>query len=384
MSTSRVKVLCVIDTLVKGGGAERLLVDLLPAMRQRGMDIAVAALFRQPGDHSDELECAGIPVHQLALSSPYAVPEAMCKFRALVRDFGYDLFWGHLYYGNFYALLASRASGRATVVTTIHSEGYLRTPPTRLRQKLAVALERVVLSSADLCVAVSRAVRHDYETYFGLSGIKIAYNGIDCAALGRVLPVDRAAVRAEFGFAPDDFLIVTPASLLAKKGHAVLIEAVAHLRDTWGVRVKALLCGDGPLKAELAGDIARRGLGDQVVLSPVIPHARLMPLVAAAEAVVMPSLREPFGIAAAEAMALGVPCVLTDVDGFREISARVDSALLVPPGDSAALARAVDRLRREPGEAAERAARARADVCATFDIGQCADRWIQLLRQAAA
>lgn len=381
---SRIKVLCIIDTLVKGGGAERLLVDLLPAMQLRGMDIAVVALFCQPGDHSDELECAGIPVHQLALSSPYAAPEAMWKLRALIREFGYKVLWGHLYYGNFYAWLASRASGQARVVTTIHSEGYLRTPPTRLRQRLAVALEGVVLSSAGFCVAVSRAVRHDYETYFGLSGIEIAYNGVDCAALNRVLPVDRAAVRAEFGFAPDDFLIVTPASLQTKKGHAVLIEAVAHLRDKWDVKVKALLCGDGPLKAELAGDIARRGLGDQVVLSPVIPHARLMPLVAAAEAVVMPSLREPFGIAAAEAMALGVPCVLTDVDGFREISSDGDSALLVPPGDSAALARAVDRLRRDPGEAAERAARARANVCATFDIGQCADRWIQLLGQAAA
>lgn len=380
MSGRRPKFLCIIDSLERGGGAEQLLADLLPEMQRRGANIEVAALFARRADLAPELHEDGITVHQLNLQGPFSLLDATRKLRALVQGGGFDAFWGHLYYGNYYAWLAKRLAGRGAFVATIHSEGHLQSPPKRVRDRIAVAIEGFVLSAADLCVAVSQAARQDYAAYFGLDEIRVVYNGIDTRALDAILPVDREVVRAKFGFSANDFLIVTPATFIPKKGHRVWIEAIQDLRDTMGFTPKVMMCGDGPLSGPIAREVSRRGLEDQVTVSPVIPHEELFPLIASSDAVVLPSLREPFGIAAAEAMALGIACVLTDVDGFRELTAGADCALLVRPGDPRALASAIDRLGRDRVLATELGKRAKAHVSASFGIARCASRWIELLQ----
>jgi glycosyltransferase involved in cell wall biosynthesis len=384
MSLNSMNVLCVIDTLRMGGGAEQLLVDLLPEMMRRGVDVEVVALFHRHDDLSTELQSAGVTVHQLNLGGPFSLIDGIRKLRALVRARNFDLFWGHLYYGNFYASLAKRLAGHGVVAVTIHSAGYSQARPTRFRERIFIGIERLILSSADLRVAVSQAVRQDYAAYFGLGDIQVIYNGTDCRRLKGLLSASSETVRSDLGFSDDDFLIVTPASFVPKKGHGVWLDAVQRLRDSHGFQPKVVLCGEGPLFQALAADASRRGLANQVTFSPVIPHERLLPLIAAADAVVLPSLREPFGIAAAEAMALGVACVLSDVDGFRELTAGADCALLTPPGDADALAAAVLRLHSDPALVANLGRRAREHVCARFGIAACAERWIDLLEAQVA
>lgn len=367
-----------------GGGAEQLLVDLLPEMRRRGVDVEVATLFHCADDLGAELERAGVPVYRLDLAGPFSLIDATWKLRGLVRRRSFNAFWGHLYYGNFYASLARRLAGYGAVAVTLHSVGYSQSPPKKVRERIAIRLERFVLSSADLRVAVSEAVRRDYAAYFGFSDIVVAYNGIDCRRLASLLPTTSETIRSGFDLSADDFLVVTPGTFLAKKGHAVLIDAIQRLRDCHGFQPKAVLCGDGPLSEAVVTDIAHRGLADKVTVLPAIPHERLLPLIAAADVVVLPSLREPFGIAAAEAMALGAACVLSDVDGFRELTAGADCALLVPPGDADALADAIICLHSNPALAADLGRRARDHVCARFGIAACAERWIGLLEERVA
>lgn len=379
MSRSHLRVLCVIDTIRVGGGAEQLLVDLLPEMQRRGVDVEVAVLMDSPVHHGADLERAGIKVHRLGLAGPRSLVEAVRKLRALGRAGHYDAFWGHLYYGNFYAWLARRLAGRGAVVATLHSVGYSQARPGGLWGRLSVEVERFVLASADRCVAVSQAVREDFAPFLGLGGIRVVHNGVACRRLDTLVSGDPEQVRSSFGFSADDFLIVTPATFVAKKGHTVLLEALEVLRDDRGLRPKALLCGDGPLAAEVERKVAARGLSGQVTVSPVIPHERLMPLIAAADVVVLPSLREPFGIAGAEAMALGTSCILTDVDGFREFTAGADCALLVRPGDAGALADAIHRLHREPDLTEKLGRRGKAHIRKGFDMPICVARWVEIL-----
>jgi glycosyltransferase involved in cell wall biosynthesis len=383
MSSDRLKVLCIIDTIRTGGGAEQLLVDLLPEMQRLGVDVEVAALFHCPEDLGADLERQGITVHRLNLSSRFSLIDAARKLLSLLRYENFDVFWGHLYYGNFYASLTRMLSGRGAVVTTIHSVGYSQSPPIRIRDRVSVEIERYVLSSADRCVAVSEAVRQDYAAYFGISDILVVHNGINCCRLGSFSLVNSHTARSDFGFSPEEFLVVTPASFVAKKGHQVWIDAIEILRDADGLRPRVMLCGDGPLIEAVGAEISRRGLSNQVTVSPVIAHEKLLPLIAASNAVVMPSLREPFGIAAAEAMALGVACVLSDVDGFRELTASADCAILVPPGDPEALALAIKRLHEDPRLRADLAKRGQAHVRSLFDINVCAKRWVSILQGSA-
>jgi glycosyltransferase involved in cell wall biosynthesis len=365
-----------------GGGAEHLLVDLLPEMQRRGVEVEVAALFHSPADLGTELQREGVTLHRLNLAGPFSLVDATRKLRILVREGDFDVFWGHLYYGNFYAWLAKRLAGRGTVAVTIHSVGYSQAPPKRVRDRLAVEIERHVLSSADRRVAVSQAVQQDYAAYFGLDDILVVHNGIDCDRLNPALLANPETIRAEFGYVPDDFLIITPASFVAKKGHGIWLDAIRLLRDVHGFQPKVMLCGEGPLFETVTAEVSRTGLANQVTVSPVIPHTKLLPLIASSQAVALPSLREPFGIAAAEAMALGAACVLSDVDGFRELTAGADCTLMVPPGDAQALAASVERLRSEPGLAADLGKRGRDHVCAAFGMDTCAQRWISILEGA--
>jgi len=72
--------------------------------------------------------------------------------------------------------------------------------------------------------------------------------------------------------------------------------------------------------------------------SLLLRYDQLFPLIQSADDVVIPSLREPFGIAAAEAMLLGVPVVLTRVDGLIELVGDSEGALMASPGDARSLA----------------------------------------------
>jgi glycosyltransferase involved in cell wall biosynthesis len=379
MSQRRPRILCMIETVGKGGGAEQLLASLLPEMRRQGAHVEVAALFDWPEDLGAELQREGVPVHRLHLSGPSALLDAVRKLRRLGRERQPDIFWGHLYYGNAFAWLARWLAGRGALVVTLHSESFLSSPPASARGKLAVALERQVLQAANYRVAVSAALRADYTSFFDCADMAVVHNGVDCDRLAAVIPADPAAVRAAFGYTADEFLIVTPARYIPKKGHAVLLDAIETLRVAHEFAPKVLLCGVGPLLEPIRADVAARGMSDQLTIAPVIPHERLLPLIAAADAVVLPSLYESFGIAAAEAMALGTPCVLSDVDGFRELTAGADCALMVPPGDAKALAAAIYRLDSEPLLRADLGKRGQDHVCGVYGITACARRWIGIL-----
>lgn len=380
MSTHQPRILCVIETIGRGGGAEQLLASLVPEMRRQGANVEVAALFDWPDDLGIELERESIPLHRLEISSPGALTEAARKLRRLLAPADYDVFWGHLYYGNFYAWLARRLAGSGKLAVTLHSEGYLQFPPTGLRARLAAAMEARLLKAADLRIAVSEAVRADYAAYFRLEDIQVVHNGVDHRRIeAMIIASDPQAVRKQFGFATQDFLLVTPARYVPKKGHRVLLDALELLRDEHRVLPKAFFCGAGPLQESIVEDVSRRGLTDQVTVSAVVPHEQLMPLIASAQTVVMPSLREPFGIAAAEAMVVGTPCVLTNVDGFRELTAGCDCAMLVPPADARSLAKAILELHADSARGARLARRAKAHVEKNFTIARCASRWKAVL-----
>jgi glycosyltransferase involved in cell wall biosynthesis len=238
--------------------------------------------------------------------------------------------------------------------------------------------ERRLLARAEVKAAVSGPLAVDYARTYGWNGIATVHNGVDCRTLSELADA-RHTSRGEFGYSDDDFLIVTPARFIASKGHQFLLDALEMLRRDHEFEPKAFICGVGPTLEQVRKDVARRYLHRQVTVSPSIPHETLFPLIAAADAVVLPSLAETFGIAAAEAMAVGATCVLTDISGFRELTAGVDCALIVPPADAEALAAAIWRLRSEQGLARELGLTAREHVCGRFDIGPCATQWIEIL-----
>jgi glycosyltransferase involved in cell wall biosynthesis len=162
----------------------------------------------------------------------------------------------------------------------------------------------------------------------GMPGEKIAvhYTGVD---LERFRPVERGAAKAALGVSGP--LLVSAGALIPLKGQALVIEALKALPG-----VSLILVGDGPERARL--ETLAAPLGERVRFLGNRPHAELPGLLAAADAMVLPSRREGLANVWVEALACGTPLVITDVGGAREVVRGPDAGRLVAqePGAIAA------------------------------------------------
>jgi len=378
--TSGLGVLCIIRTIDLGGGAEQLLIGLLPELRKHGYECELVALCDWPNDIGYLLEEQGVLVHRLHLSHPWNFLAGMLKFRALLAARPYDLVWGHMFDGNLYAALLGWIAPRTKSVITLHTEGYSQSPPQKIKQRLFVFLEKTLLTRTAAKVTVSAAVARDFEAFFGWREMAVIHNGVVASEVPP--PLDearRAQIRAKHGVSADDFMIVTPSRYIPKKGHLVLLDALDVLKREKSWLPK--LVGRGlvtPFLERLRARAAELGLGGAVEFGPPMPHDHLFSIMQAADAVVIPSLREPFGIAAAEAMLLGLPVVLTRVDGFVELVGDSGGALMVAPNDPRGLAEAIWSLKSDPDLRRRVAERGRARIAENFEMSVCASNWARL------
>jgi glycosyltransferase involved in cell wall biosynthesis len=385
LGSDRLRVLCIIETLDLGGGAEQLLVGLLPALRSYGYECELATLRDHPNDIGHHLENQGIIVHRLHLAHSWNFPSGLSKLLSLHKTRPFDLFWGHMFDGNLYATLLGRFLWNTRSIITLHTEGYSGSPPKKVRRRLFVWLEKTLLALATLKVAVSKAVADDFERFFGWSDIAVIHNGVVFSESSPLLDLPlRRQIREEHRVSEDEFMIVTPSRFVGKKGHAVLLDALSLLRreKSWTPRLVARGFVT-PLLDQLRTQADELGLSASVELGPAIAHDQILSLMQAADAVVIPSLKEPFGIAAAEAMLLGTPVIVTRVDGFLELVGESEGALMVPPGDPKSLAEAIWSLKIDPELRLRVAECGRRRVSENFEISVCASKWARLFDLAA-
>lgn len=138
-------------------------------------------------------------------------------------------------------------------------------------------------------------------------------------------------------------LVVAWGRVQYEKGFQVLVDAMAELRG----RVPGLRCliaGRGSYLPELQLKVDFAGVGDLVTLAGFVPDSELHRLLHIAGCVVIPSLYEPFGIVALEAMAAGAPLVAARTGGLAEIVGTSDAALLFDPGNALDLAHQIERV----------------------------------------
>jgi colanic acid/amylovoran biosynthesis glycosyltransferase len=163
------------------------------------------------------------------------------------------------------------------------------------------------------------------------------YNGLDLTPFKR----------ADFSSTPP--LIVAVGRLIAKKGFVDLLGACRLLKER-GKSFRCEIIGEGPLEQELREDIAQLDLQDCVELPGAKPQHEIREHLAAATAFVLPSVIDPDGgmdnlpTVIMEAMAAGLPVVSTSIGGIPEMVIQNETGFLVPPGDVAALAGAIECL----------------------------------------
>ncbi len=159
-------------------------------------------------------------------------------------------------------------------------------------------------------LAVSEAMKRDMVA-MGMPAdrIRVHRTGVD---LGQFVPRDRNAAKASLNVRGP--LIVSTGALIERKGHDIVIDAIASLPN-----VTLLIAGEGNYREALETRITAKKLGDRVRLLGAVPHGEMAMLLAAADAMALASENEGLANAWVEALACGVPVVIPDVGGAAEV-----------------------------------------------------------------
>lgn len=344
------------------GGGERQVLGLLAHLHAAGHRQTLAADPR--GRVASLATDLGVHVAPLAIRNHLDVPAARRLAGLLARE-PYAILHFHTARAHAMAAFLGAASGVPRVVT--------RRMDYRLRGGWYT--RRLYNHGVQAVIAISEGVR----AMLIASGVEparihVVPSGVEPDRFAPP-PNARAAARARYGIADTAWLAVAVGALEERKGHGVLLDALAMLRDP---RLRVLCAGDGSLRDALPARAAALGLADRVrFLGPVGDVAALL---AAADALVMPSHHEGLGVAALEAMAAGLPIVASRVGGLPEAVVDGETGLLVPPGDAAALAAALARLAADSALAHVLGRAGRARVEARFSMRAMAEGTLAVYR----
>lgn len=314
-----------------GGGAERLVVNLAGFFLARGLAVTILM------DRAEGPLLGSIPKGATVVSfgNP-RVWQSVTPLARYLRTARPDILVSNLEHNNIVAIWAAMlARVRTTLVVTQHNmlSAQARRGGTF---RLLPALHRMFLARADGIVTVSAGIADDLAavTKVARGRITVIHNGVvtddfeSKAAAGTDHPFFTAGVP----------VFVAVGRLVPQKDFPTLLGAFARLvRDR---PARLIILGEGPLRADLEGEVRKLDLADRVALPGYVLNP--LPLMRAASAVVLSSRFEGFAIMLAEALACGTPVVSTDCPhGPAEILERGRFGPLVPVGDPDALAAAM-------------------------------------------
>jgi len=366
------------------GGLGRHVHELAVRLARRGHDVVV--LCRQPGGtdattHPTERAVVdGVGVLRVAEDPPHlefaqdlvawtlGMGHAMLRAGlALLDGWRPDVLHAHDWLVAHPSIALAEVAA-APLVATVHATeagrhgGWLTLP---LNQQIH-SVEWWLANSADEVITCSRAMREEAASLFDLDPgrITVLHNGIE--PRGWTVPPARvAAARARYaaGSAP---LLLFFGRLEWEKGVQDLIAGLRPIRAAHpGTRV--VVAGRGRMAEQLVALARRLRVRRAVHFAGHLPDTELAALLAAADAAVLPSRYEPFGIVALEAAAAGAPLVASAAGGLAEVVVPGETGLAFEPGDVDGLVRAVCEVLADPAAAVARSRAARARLATDFD-----------------
>lgn len=290
---------------------------------------------------------AGIAARHLALpgSFPFPTQADLAATEQLLTATAPDdtLLIDGLAYGAFPEALAARFASR--IVALVHH-------PLALETGLAPEMAEKLRQSEVLALRHARAIT---VTSSATKLTLAAEFGVPTRTIAVAIPGTDPAPRAK-GSTPSETLhMLAVGSLIPRKGYGILVEALAAIADRpWTLTIAGSPDHAPATAAALRNGIARAGLAERILLTGGVGADRLAQLYDEADLFVMPSLYEGYGMVLTEALARGLP-ILTTLSGAGAEALPDAAALKVPPGDAAALAKALARLIDAPAERRQRA-----------------------------
>jgi glycosyltransferase involved in cell wall biosynthesis len=361
------------------GGTESHLIRTLPPLVEAGWSVATFCLTER-GERADNIEGSGVKVF-----SPPRIAKrkgSLFRYPAHVAVAVHKLYWlirtwrpqiAHFYLPGPYIIGSHVAmAGRipVKVMSRRSLSGYQQNWPTVAR------FERRLHAKMDALIGNSRAVvRELIEEGVPADRVRLIYNGIPAMALP-----PRSEARAALGLDDETLVGVVVANIIHYKGHRELVRGLSHvaarLSSPWCILVAGR---DHGLRAELEGLAEARGISQHIRF--IGEYAHIPQLLAAADFGLLTSREEGFSNVVLEAMAAGLPMIVTNVGGNPEAVIDGECGCVVPPGNPVAIGEAILRLAVDPGlrKNLGRAARRRAQK--EFSIERCVQKHAALYEE---
>lgn len=326
-------------------GAERHLMILLPALRQRGLD-ARLLILTEPNKPMDDIaaaaEAAGVPLRRMTIRRGLDL-SAPPRIAAEIRAQQPDIVHTHLIHADVFGFLGARQAGVKHVVTTRHNDdAFRRRWPLRLlhgwlwrRVSAGIVISRAL---ADFVRTVEFAPpERVHVIYYGMASPRPSALDIELA---------RRQLRLDLGNLPyETRLIGIVSRLIEQKGIPYGLEAFKLIADEFP-QAHLVIAGDGDQRAALEAQAQTLLLGDRVHFLGWRDDAQAV--LRGLDVLLMPSLWEGFGLTLLEAMGARLPVVASHVSAIPEIVVHQETGFLVAPRDPEAIAYALRLLLNDP------------------------------------
>lgn len=320
------------------GGAQVMLQRYLAALGRKAVEHAVISLLPD-GPLAAAMASTGARVMSVGLEPGRLTPGGILRLRRYLREEAPDVVHGWMYHGCLAAWLGLTGLGRrkrpALVWAIHHSLQNMANekPSTRVVLRVMARLSR----RADLIAYCSAAARAQHEAIgFDGAAATLIPNGVN-AEVFHPDPDAGRRLRALCGLPPERLIVGNVARSHPMKSHEILVRCIAHLLD-WGHDVQAVIIGEGHVDGPAAREARALGIADR--LSTLGARDDVAELLPGFDVFLLTSTwGEAFPLAVAEAMAAGIPCVVTDVGDCAMMVG--DTGIVVSPTDSGAQAQAV-------------------------------------------
>ena len=364
------------------------------ALKQLGVDVTVVSpvpwapgpikfhpKWARYAQIPEQSEINGIPVfYPRVLSLPRSLGYAYygeihdrmlhSLLERLHRENPFDLVHAHVALPDGAAARHFTKRRRLPLVVTIHGQDFYYSIHHRpgWRKKVMDVLE-----AADRVVVVSTKLQGIAESEHlvkDLAKIQVIHNG---ANLKNVFTGENP-LRKHYA---DKLILLTAGYLIKRKGHEVVLEVMARLRDRFP-NLHYLIVGDGEERAHLEAKVLALGLTNQVEFLGLRPHQEVLQYMALCDVFVLPSWDEAFGVVYVEAMSQGRPVIGCLGEGIEDFVENGKTGFLVPSKDVTGLTRVLDELCTDPVKRKTVGLNAKALVEEQYSWERCAERLITL------
>ena len=373
------------------GGLGKHVVELVPELIADGVEVHLVVPKFDGGEFVEALTLPdgtpaenGSSVYRVEPSQAggdyfaktYFDNEPICNFaRELIQKEGdFDVIHNHDWLSGF-AAVDLKFEYRLPLLTTVHA-----TEMGRNHGNLSSGMQRAIHQAewraayeSWRVIACSHFMAWEVQNYLGVPPEKIDVipNGVDPRRFDALNGIDLSEFR--LGYArPEQPIVYYVGRVVPEKGLSVLIDAVPYVLREWP-GVKFVLAGGGGYVGELRAKTRALGLENDILLPGRVSDEVRDRLFKVANVAVFPSLYEPFGIVALEAMAAGTPVVVADVGGLSEVVRLHDTGIKVHPNDPQSLAWGILHTLRHPEWSATRASNANHIVRAEYNWARIAD-----------